>query len=245
MFSGELVEQLTSQRDIYSKKWSWDERIKDWEYLFKSLEIPTRETRLSLISKYFQPQSVLDIGANIGQFYNECKEVFPDSKYHLIEGNNICETELKKLEVEYTIALLSDSVKEVNFWMRSDDPFATGNSIYKENTDFYNSAIPVKKWTKTLDNLFQNETFDLIKIDTQGSEIDILNGGENLVKSAKGIILEVSYIEYNQGTLLSDKVINYMSSIGFSKMDVINSINHPITGEHIQDDVLFVKNNLL
>ena len=39
MFSGELVEQLTSQRDIYSKKWSWDERIKDWEYLFNQINV--------------------------------------------------------------------------------------------------------------------------------------------------------------------------------------------------------------
>ena len=245
MFKGELIEQLTLQRDIYSKRWSWDERIKDWKHLFNSIETPLKESRLSLIGKYFKPQSVLDIGANIGQFYNECKEVFPDSKYHLIEGNNICETELKNLEVDYTISLLSDDIKEVNFWMRTDDPFATGNSIYKENTDFYNSAIPVKKWTETLDNLFQNETFDLIKIDTQGSEIDILNGGQNLVKSTKGIILEVSYKEYNIGSLLSNEVIDYMTSIGFSKVEVINSINHPITEEHIQDDVLFVKNNLL
>ena len=38
MFTGELVEELTSQRDIYSKKWSWDERIKDWEYLFNQIK---------------------------------------------------------------------------------------------------------------------------------------------------------------------------------------------------------------
>jgi FkbM family methyltransferase len=245
MFNGELVEQLTLQRDVYSKRWSWEQRIKDWEYFFKSIEPVKKESKLNLISKYFQPQSVLDIGANIGQFYNECKESFPDSKYHLIEGNSICESELKKLEVDYTIALLSNDVKEVDFWMRTDDPFATGNSIYKENTEFYNSSISIKKWTKTLDNLFQNESFDLIKIDTQGSEIDILNGGQNLIKSAKGIILEVSYKEYNIGSLLSNDVIEYMTSIGFSKVEVINSINHPITGEHIQDDVLFVKNNLL
>ena len=43
MFSGELVEQLTSQRDIYSKRWSWDERIKDWEYLFNQIDTQKSE----------------------------------------------------------------------------------------------------------------------------------------------------------------------------------------------------------
>jgi glycosyltransferase involved in cell wall biosynthesis len=45
MFSGELVDQLTSQRDIYSKKWSWDERIKDWEYLFNQINVQVIENK--------------------------------------------------------------------------------------------------------------------------------------------------------------------------------------------------------
>ena len=187
----------------------------------------------------------MDIGANVGQFYSECKEVYPDANYHLVEGNPMCENKLKELGVNYSIELLSDDVKEVQFWMRTDDPFATGNSIYKENTDFYKNSLPVKRQTKTLDFMFNDKKFDFIKIDTQGSEIDILRGGERLVSSAKGILLEVSYTEYNSGSPLKDEVIEYMNSIGFKQVEILNKIHHPTTGEHIQDDILFIKNNLI
>jgi ribosomal protein RSM22 (predicted rRNA methylase) len=35
---------------------------------------------LEKIKNYFEPKSILDIGANVGQFYNEIKGIFPDSK---------------------------------------------------------------------------------------------------------------------------------------------------------------------
>ncbi len=246
MKSGELVEYLKNQQETYSKRWSWEERIKDWNYFFKSIGWKEQsENSLKQISNYFTPESVLDIGANIGQFYLDCKSIYPDAKYHLIEGNTMCENSIKELGVDYSMVLLSDDVKEVNFWMRTDDPFATGNSIYKENTQYYKNSLSVKKWTKTLDLLFENQSFDLIKIDTQGSELDILKGGEKLVKSAKGILLEVSYSQYNDGSPLSEEVIEYMNKIGFTKSIVIDSISHPETGLHIQDDILFIKNNLL
>ena len=246
MFNGELIEHLQLQQKSYHERWSWDSRIKDWEHFLNNIGYrPKSENKLNTISKWFNPESILDIGANIGQFYLECKEIYPDANYHLIEGNTMCENKLKDLGVDYSIELLSDDVKEVQFWMRTDDPFATGNSIYKENTDFYKNSLPVKRQTKTLDFMFNDKKFDFIKIDTQGSEIDILRGGERLVSGAKGILLEVSYTEYNSGSPLKDEVIEYMNSIGFKQVEILNKIHHPNTGEHIQDDILFIKNNLI
>ena len=42
---------------------------------------------LESIKKYFEPKSILDIGANVGQFYNEIKNIFPNSYYYLVEGS--------------------------------------------------------------------------------------------------------------------------------------------------------------
>ena len=62
---------------------------------------------LEKIKNYFEPKSILDIGANVGQFYNESKLVFSNSYYYLIEGNENCEVVLKTLGVDYSISLLS------------------------------------------------------------------------------------------------------------------------------------------
>ena len=200
---------------------------------------------LEKIKKYFEPNSILDIGANVGQFYNEIKNIFPNSYYYLIEGSESCEVVLKTLNVDYSICLLSDTEKEVNFYIRKNEPRCTGNSIYRENTSFYDDdqIIIEKKQTKTLSNLLNNQTFDLIKIDVQGSEIDIINGGLDVIKKAKGILMEISLVEYNQNAPTKEFVYDYMDKLGFTPIEHIGNINHPLTYELIQQDILFLNKN--
>jgi FkbM family methyltransferase len=197
---------------------------------------------LESIKKYFEPKSILDIGANVGQFYNEIKNIFPNSYYYLVEGSESCEVVLETLNVDYSICLLSDSEKEVDFYIRKNEPRCTGNSIYRENTSFYDDdqILIEKKQTKTLSNLLNNQVFDLIKIDVQGSEIDIINGGLDIIKEAKGILMEVSLMEYNQNSPTKDFVYEYMDNLGFKPVELIGNINHPLTYELIQQDILFL-----
>ena len=197
---------------------------------------------LESIKKYFEPKSILDIGANVGQFYNEIKNIFPNSYYYLIEGSESCEVVLETFNVDYSICLLSDTEKEVDFYVRKNEPRCTGNSIYRENTSFYDDdqIIVEKKQTKTLSNLLNNQTFDLIKIDVQGSEIDIINGGLDIIKDAKGILMEVSLMEYNQNAPTKEFVYEYMDNLGFKPVELIGNINHPLTYELIQQDILFL-----
>ena len=197
---------------------------------------------LESIKKYFEPKSILDIGANVGQFYNEIKNIFPNSYYYLIEGSESCEVVLETLNVDYSICLLSDSEKEVDFYIRKNEPRCTGNSIYRENTSFYDDdqILIEKKQTKTLSNLLNNQKFDLIKIDVQGSEIDIINGGLDIIKEAKGILMEVSLMEYNQNAPTKEFVYEYMDNLGFKPVELIGNINHPLTYELIQQDILFL-----
>ena len=197
---------------------------------------------LESIKKYFEPKSILDIGANVGQFYNEIKNIFPNSYYYLVEGSESCEVVLETFNVDYSICLLSDSEKEVDFYIRKNEPRCTGNSIYRENTSFYDDdqIIVEKKQTKTLSNLLNNQTFDLIKIDVQGSEIDIINGGLDIIKEAKGILIEVSLMEYNQNAPTKEFVYEYMDNLGFKPVELIGNINHPLTYELIQQDILFL-----
>jgi FkbM family methyltransferase len=197
---------------------------------------------LEKIKNYFDPKSILDIGANVGQFYNEIKTIFPNSYYYLIEGNDSCEVVLETLNVDYSICLLSDYEKEVDFYIRKNEPRCTGNSIYRENTSFYDDdqITILKKQTKTLSNVLNNQTFDLIKIDVQGSEIDIINGGIDIIKSAKGVLMEISLVEYNQNAPVKEFVYEYMTNLGFIPVETISNINHPITHELIQQDILFL-----
>ena len=198
---------------------------------------------LEKIKKYFDVTSILDIGANTGQFYRECKQFFPNAYYFLIEGNPKCEQALLNLNVDYEICMLSDTEKEVDFYSRLHEPLCTGNSIYRENTSFFSDEqILIEKFqTKTLNQIMSDKKFDLIKIDVQGSEIDIIRGGLSVINNSQGIILEVSLVEYNFGSPKKDEVYNFMESINFYPTELIGNITHPIDHSLIQQDILFLK----
>tara|TARA_R110000744_G_scaffold134462_2_gene243493 strand:+ start:347 stop:955 length:609 start_codon:yes stop_codon:yes gene_type:complete len=200
---------------------------------------------LEKIKNYFTPNSILDIGANVGQFYNEIKQIFPNSYYYLIEGNERCEIELQSLDVDYSMSLLSDKVKEVKFYTRTNEGRCTGNSIYREKTPFFSDdEITIKtETTTTLDILIKGKQFDLIKLDVQGSELDVINGGLDLIKNSKGVLMEVSLIEYNENAPTKDFVYKFMEKLDFYPAEIIGDINHPITHQLIQQDILFIKNS--
>ena len=197
-----------------------------------------------------EPNSILDIGAHSGQFYNWAKAVWPTSPIFMIEANPLHEQQLKNmtfmLDDGYLIAALGDEKRDVTFYTRKDKPHTEGNSYYKEVNywDIPQLIQENKIKLQTLDSLFENDSvFDLIKIDTQGSELDILKGGKNLISRATAVILEVAYIEYNLGAPNDKEVIDYMNSIGFEEK---MSIGEHYDGEEaVQKDLLFLNRELL
>jgi FkbM family methyltransferase len=199
--------------------------------------------QLYKVQDYFHPYRILDIGANIGQFYQEARQSFPEAFIFSIEASPDCEAPLKQLTDNYYIGLLAKDNSEYDFYSRKDAPTGTGNSIYRELTHFYSDdKLDILKQTGIkLDDLFEEDSeFDLIKIDTQGSELDIISGGLNLCKKAKGILLEVSLTQYNEGAPLYDEVISFMKNLGFRKEAILDEArNH---GSH-QQDILFINEN--
>ncbi len=195
---------------------------------------------LSLVDNYFDPKRILDIGGNVGQFYSNAKGIWPKSYIFSIEASDACEPFLKELTNDYMICLLAKDDSNYEFYSRKNDPTCTGNSIYKELTKFYSDdqLDIIKKDGIKLDDLFTRDSeFDLIKIDTQGSELDVMEGGKELCKKAKGILLEVSYNEYNENAPLVDEVIKYMKEFKFRPSAVLDvQTNH---GSH-QQDILFI-----
>ena len=196
------------------------------------------------------PNTILDIGAHTGQFHSWSKRVWPDVGVFMIEANPLHESHLDKLAMmngdKYLIAALGDEEREVTFYTRSDKPHTEGNSYYKEHNywDIPQLVQETKVTLQKLDNLFEdNAVFDIIKVDTQGSEIDILKGGKDLVSKAQAIILEVSFIEYNEGAPTAEETIDYMNEIGFEER---MSIGEHYDGETIvQKDLLFTNKELV
>ena len=61
---------------------------------------------------------------------------------------------------------------------------------------------------------------DFIKIDTQGSELDILEGSLDFLSRTVGIEVEMEFVEVYKGQPLFDEVNSFLTRNGFNLFDI-------------------------
>jgi FkbM family methyltransferase len=211
------------------------------------------------VLKYFTPESYLDIGVCKGHAISFILEQLPSlTKIEMIEANELHRPDLEKISEEYNIPfhieVLSDEIKEVTFHLdgRGAESTGPGNSYYLEDTNHYVNTPSEIRITNTLDNIYDSSyIFDLIKMDTQGSELDIIKGGKNLIQRTNAIILEENEFCYNIGAALHSEVKEYMESIGFVLAELLDEKNRDITnreGNQVKQreiDTLYIRKELM
>ena len=163
----------------------------------------------------------------------------------MVEANPSCEPHLRLLNQPYEIVALSDKEGYADLYVETINPITTGASLYKENTEWYGEGKyeTIKVPTSTLDakNYFPDQSIDLLKLDTQGAELDILNGGQETLKRTQYALIETSLAEYNQGAPGITEVTKFLDSYGFDPTVIFEV--HTIRGVLVQVDLLF-KNRL-
>ena len=195
---------------------------------------------LTLKALGLQPKKILDIGACVLHWTRDCMLVFPNADYTMIDGTKHFD------QGNYLVEILSDEIKEVDWYtdIYSYGGYGQGSSVFKEKTNHWKEVKPEKRTTNTLDNLFPDSTFEIIKIDTQGSEIPILKGGKELVQRAEAVLLELPfYCKLNEGVPSFLEHIQFMDSINFIPKDIaeIHQGGPDMKNATIQVDVLFIK----
>ena len=189
-----------------------------------------------------RPNNFLDIGAHDGSFSWEVLKNNPDCDILMIEANPNCEPYLQKIKRKYEIIGLSSQKGTTKFYIEKVNKIGTGASYLKENTVWYkgDKSEEIEIEIDTLDNknYFPKGMIDLVKIDTQGSELDILLGGRKTIRRSKYVLLEVSTIQYNSGAPLMDEVIQKMREYEFRVEEILDYLK--FNGNQIvQMDILF------
>ena len=189
----------------------------------------------------FTPNRILDIGASVCQTADVFRQIWPRSDILLIEGNKDCERVFKFKNYNYQIKLLGKENSSTTFYTTKWSDQCTGNSIYEEINSVYEGnmliteTLPIYK----LDDVVTG-TYDLIKIDTQGSELDIIRGGMNTFSNAKVVVCEVALIDINVGGCKKEDVMNVLTKE--LKFDYIRCIESVTDGQQITyENLLFIK----
>lgn len=188
--------------------------------------------------------TVYDIGAHKGTWSLETKEQsLPDSNFILFEANADHAPFLQSTGFRYFTGVLGKPNQDTVLFYTNHG--STGDSYYKENSTHYSNSLPVLRPCYTLDQIIEHGKIplpDLIKIDTQGSELDILKGSKKAMDSVKLVYTECPFICYNSNAPTLNEYIDFFR---FYKMLPIGIFEvHHMDAIVIQIDVLFIKNEL-
>ncbi|HWD89991.1 MAG TPA: FkbM family methyltransferase [Mucilaginibacter sp.] len=209
------------------------------------LGVPSQEDSFARLKGLgFDPKVCLDIGAYEGNWTRDLKNIFPDMAVLMLEGQSEKEGALKKVkeqftDVDYHIALLGAEERDVTF-----HKYETASSVLSEHHSTGARTETVK--LRLLDKLVEKTRFEkseLIKIDTQGYELEILKGGEKALASAEFVLLEVSLLDIYKDVPLVAEVIAFMNQRRFVLYDICSLMRRPLDKALFQSDFLFAKEN--
>lgn len=209
-----------------------------------------------LLALNLRPRTVLDIGAYDGYWSKDIKSIFPECQPFMIEGNKDKQTVLENCGFPYEISLLSDCIKNVDYYKIKPEvsQYTTGNSIYREDSEYFtpDNCIVEPTYTKTLKDVVARNNItdiDLIKLDVQGSEKDVMMGGLDIIRNCKAIFIELPIMIFNIGSPGFVEMINFMDQIGFYLSDIVDlryvPVAHPNLPPLTQIDAIFLNKNKL
>lgn len=198
------------------------------------------------------PKTVIDVGANVGQFTVATSKIFGDVKVYSFEPIPACVERLKENVssinniVVYPFAL-GESETEVKFYVNSHSQSSSALTLAPTHHDAFpdekeREEITVK--VSTLDLVFSNIELQhpvLLKLDVQGYEAQVLLGGKATLKRVDYVILETSFKTMYKGELLFNDILQMMEANGFQLDRPVGWLTDPRNGEVLQMDALFVR----
>jgi FkbM family methyltransferase len=190
----------------------------------------------------FNPNVIVDCGACKGEWSGSIKSVFSNSFVLGIDANDWNENGCFPNTNDCAIEVLSNKDGEEIIFYKKVEGLCTGDSIFKEDTQHYmpHNTIEEKRITKTLESLCSEKNItkiDLLKIDTQGSEILIMQGLGDMLKEIEFIELECSLVEYNIGGCMVENIFEFLKN-DFRLYEVIELHRH-YGQDLIQVDLVF------
>jgi len=186
---------------------------------------------------------VYDIGACKGVWSQKTKnEVLPNANFFLFEANPAYVEDLIKTGFSYCSTVLSNPGREyVDFFNGTN----TGDSYYQENSKHYDNQSTIKLKCTTLDNWvkeFKLPIPNLIKLDTQGSELDILKGSANIIDKVDMVYTECPILCYNKGAPKIQDYLDFFKSKNFIPVDLLEV--HKFESMLLQVDIMFMRKEI-
>lgn len=201
------------------------------------------------VLRNFDCKTVVDIGANRGQFALAARHVFPNANVISFEPlSRPAELFRRVFENDNAIVLHEAAIgpEKDNCTMhvsaRDDSSSLLPiTSLQGEMFPGTDEVGTVNVLVAPLDSFVSDAEIvgpALLKLDVQGFELDALQGCESLLSKFKWIYCECSFVELYSGQKLAAEVISWLSSKGFLIKGIYNP-SYDRGGQAVQADFLF------
>jgi FkbM family methyltransferase len=197
-------------------------------------------------------RTVIDIGANTGQFAVSAKRAYPRAQLHCFEPLPACFEMLRRRVGTmpnvslYHVALAEGSGHTTMF----RNVFSASSSLLEMNAahvrafPFTEAAERINVVMSTLDHELSKVALEepmLVKIDVQGAEDRVIAGGKATLARTAVAIVETSYEMLYEGQPLFDEINGLMRDLGFCYHGNLAELRSPIDGRVLQSDSVFVR----
>jgi FkbM family methyltransferase len=209
--------------------------------------VPTIEHAPAL--RDVEPRTIIDVGANKGQFSTFARVRWPRAKIFAFEPLPQPAARYRKVlgdrAVLFPCALGAEDGR-LEMHVASRDDSSSLLALGEEQKSIFHMdqvavlAVEVRRLDEVLAGQIEGPA--LLKIDVQGYEFEVLRGLGALANDVEWIYVETSFVELYTGQKLHDEVAGLLSQLGYRQ-----SIEHNVTMDgdrKIQADFLFSKRAL-
>jgi len=196
------------------------------------------------------PTTILDVGANRGQFSTAARSLFPAATIHSFEPLPDQVGRLQRLAAAdpkwhvHPVALGDEettSVLHVNRHSQSSSLLELTQAhreAFPTAVDLTAVSVPVRRLDGLLGvNALKGRT--LLKIDTQGTELSVLDGARGVLEDVDDILLELSFEHLYVGDVLFDEMLATLGELGYRFVRPVGQLTDPRDGRILQIDGLF------
>jgi FkbM family methyltransferase len=186
-------------------------------------------------------ETVIDVGASDGRWSARMMQHLPNANYLLIEAQKAAHgaalEQFKKIhpKVDYVLCVAGDHEGEIHF--DATDPFggAASTTPFSKN----DIVIPMHSVDKVVSELGLCGPF-LLKLDTHGFEVPILEGAREVMRQASMLIIEAYNFTLRPGCLRFHELCQYLEARGFRCVDIFDLMTRPVDNAFWQMDMVFL-----
>ncbi len=245
----EFIRKGLNKISYYLKKLNSKKKVnlrESKEGLFENLDA------LNPFLRSLKLEMLIDVGASHGNFCSQIKKT--NNGVHIFafeplrNAFNVLESKFKD----------DDSVRLYNFALGSskgkvefhENDYSFSSSLLKIS-DKHISEFPYTSKDKLieievdcLDNIIQSSDIKhpmMIKVDVQGFEQEVINGGRLLFSKADYVIIEVSFSELYSNQPLFDDINQLLNNLGLVYSGNLNQLVSVKDGHVLQADAIFIR----